>query len=33
VKRNIPEAIAVEELIGLLKENNAWVEPTVAAAV
>jgi (E)-4-hydroxy-3-methylbut-2-enyl-diphosphate synthase len=33
VKRNIPEAIAVEELISLLKENNAWVEPTVAAAV
>jgi (E)-4-hydroxy-3-methylbut-2-enyl-diphosphate synthase len=33
VKRNIPETIAVEELISLLKENNAWVEPTVAAAV
>jgi (E)-4-hydroxy-3-methylbut-2-enyl-diphosphate synthase len=33
VKRNIPEAIAVEELISLLKENNAWIEPTVAAAV
>jgi len=27
VKRNLPEAIAVEELINLLKENNAWVEP------
>ena len=33
VKRNIPEAIAVEELISLLKENNAWVEPIVAAAI
>jgi (E)-4-hydroxy-3-methylbut-2-enyl-diphosphate synthase len=33
VKRNIPEAIAVEELISLLKENNAWVEPAVAAAI
>ena len=33
VKRNIPETIAVEELISLLKESNAWVEPTVAAAV
>jgi len=27
VKRNLPEAIAVDELINLLKENNAWVEP------
>ena len=27
VKRNLPEEIAVEELINLLKENNAWVEP------
>ncbi len=33
VKRNVPEGIAVEELISLLKENNAWVEPTVAASV
>ena len=33
VKRNVPEGVAVEELITLLKENNAWVEPTVAAAV
>jgi (E)-4-hydroxy-3-methylbut-2-enyl-diphosphate synthase len=33
VKRNIPEAIAVEELISLLKENNVWVEPAVAAAI
>jgi (E)-4-hydroxy-3-methylbut-2-enyl-diphosphate synthase len=30
IRRNIPEAIAVEELINLLKENNAWVEPPVA---
>ena len=33
VKRNIPEAIAVEELLSLLKENNVWVEPAVAAAI
>lgn len=29
VKRNVPAEIAVEELVGLLKENNAWVEPAV----
>jgi (E)-4-hydroxy-3-methylbut-2-enyl-diphosphate synthase len=33
VKRNIPEEIAVEELISLLKENNVWVEPLVTASV
>lgn len=27
VKRNVDSAIAVEELINLLKENEAWVEP------
>ena len=27
VKRNVDSAIAVDELIGLLKENEAWVEP------
>jgi (E)-4-hydroxy-3-methylbut-2-enyl-diphosphate synthase len=27
VKRNVPSEIAVEELINLLKENEAWVEP------
>jgi (E)-4-hydroxy-3-methylbut-2-enyl-diphosphate synthase len=27
VKRNVPSAIAVEELINLLKEAGAWVEP------
>lgn len=27
VKKNIPSEIAVEELIQLLKDNNAWVEP------
>lgn len=27
VKRNIDSAIAVDELINLLKENNAWIEP------
>ncbi len=32
LKRNIPEAIAVEELINLLKENNVWVEPELELA-
>jgi len=27
VKRNVDSAIAVDELINLLKENDAWVEP------
>ncbi|RYY41871.1 MAG: 4-hydroxy-3-methylbut-2-en-1-yl diphosphate synthase [Chitinophagaceae bacterium] len=27
VKRNVPSEVAVEELIQLLKENGAWVEP------
>ena len=29
VKRNVPSEIAVSELILLLKENDAWVEPVV----
>ena len=29
VKKNIDSDIAVDELINLLKENNAWIEPTV----
>ncbi|MCS3801804.1 (E)-4-hydroxy-3-methylbut-2-enyl-diphosphate synthase [Niastella sp. OAS944] len=29
VKRNVDSGIAVEELINLLKENNAWVEKSV----
>ncbi len=29
VKRNVPEEIAVEELISLLRENHAWVETPV----
>ena len=29
MKRNVPSDIAVEELIGLLKENEAWVEQEV----
>src|SRR6185312_13443071 len=33
VKRNVPEAVAVEELIDLLKENNAWIEPELAHSV
>lgn len=32
VKRNVPAEIAVEELIGLLKENNAWVEPVMVVS-
>lgn len=32
IKRSVPEEIAVEELINLLKENNAWVEPQTASA-
>ncbi len=27
IKRNVNSEIAVEELINLLKENEAWVEP------
>jgi (E)-4-hydroxy-3-methylbut-2-enyl-diphosphate synthase len=30
VKRNVDSAIAVEELINLLKENNAWVEKSIS---
>jgi (E)-4-hydroxy-3-methylbut-2-enyl-diphosphate synthase len=33
VKRNVPEGIAVEELIALLKENKVWVEPELALSV
>ena len=29
VKRNVPSEVAVDELIGLLKESDAWVEKTV----
>lgn len=32
VKRNVPAEIAVEELIDLLKENNAWIEPALMAS-
>jgi len=28
IKRNVNSEVAVEELISLIKENNAWVEPT-----
>lgn len=31
VKRNVPSEIAVDELIGILKENGVWTEPTVEA--
>jgi (E)-4-hydroxy-3-methylbut-2-enyl-diphosphate synthase len=27
IKRSVDSDIAVEELINLLKENNAWVDP------
>jgi len=30
VKRNVPSEIAVEELINLLKEHEAWIEPLSA---
>lgn len=33
VKRNVDSAIAVEELINLLKESDAWVEPAVKETV
>ncbi len=29
VKRNVPSEVAVDELVNLLKENDAWVEKTV----
>ncbi len=32
VKRNVPAEIAVDELINLLKESNAWIEPSMAIA-
>ncbi|MFT3825841.1 MAG: (E)-4-hydroxy-3-methylbut-2-enyl-diphosphate synthase [Chitinophagaceae bacterium] len=32
VKRNVDSAIAVEELINLLKESNAWVEEAVSVS-
>ena len=27
VKRNVNSEVAVDELIGLLKESDAWIEP------
>ena len=32
IKRSVPEDIAVEELINLLKESEAWVEPALIHA-
>jgi len=32
IKRSVPEDIAVEELINLLKESEAWVEPALSVA-
>jgi (E)-4-hydroxy-3-methylbut-2-enyl-diphosphate synthase len=31
VKRNVDSEIAVSELISLLKESDAWIEPAVVA--
>ena len=28
VKRNVNSEVAVDELIGLLKESEAWIEPS-----
>jgi len=33
VKRNVPEGIAVEELINLLKENQVWIEPALSMSL
>ena len=30
VKRNVPSEVAVAELIQLLKDNEAWIEPAIA---
>jgi (E)-4-hydroxy-3-methylbut-2-enyl-diphosphate synthase len=32
VKRNVPSEVAVEELINLLKENEAWIAPPMVKA-
>jgi (E)-4-hydroxy-3-methylbut-2-enyl-diphosphate synthase len=32
VKRSVPEGTAVDELINLLKESDAWVEPSLVTA-
>jgi (E)-4-hydroxy-3-methylbut-2-enyl-diphosphate synthase len=33
VKRNVPSAVAVEELINLLRESDVWIERTIATPV
>lgn len=33
MKRNINSAVAVDELISLLKENNVWIEPVLISSV
>ena len=33
IKRNVDSEVAVNELISLLKESEAWVEPAVVAAI
>src|ERR1022692_3573873 len=32
IKKSVPEDVAVEELINLLKESNAWMEPALMNA-
>ncbi len=32
IKRSVPEDIAVEELVNLLKESDAWIEPVLVMA-
>ena len=33
VKRAVDSAIAVEELINLLKESDVWIEPVLASSI
>src|SRR6202034_2593081 len=33
VKRSVDSAIAVEELINLLKESDVWIEPVLASSI
>jgi hypothetical protein len=29
VKRNVPSAQAVDELVGLIREDGVWIDPNV----
>jgi (E)-4-hydroxy-3-methylbut-2-enyl-diphosphate synthase len=33
VKRSVDSAIAVKELINLLKESDVWIEPVLASSI